>query len=112
MKELLERWQALSPARITAQEYPVRLDHEDAARIHALADLFPGRTCEQIITDLLSAALDELAAEMPYVQGKKVISNDEEGDPIFEDEGLTPRFMLLTRKYRKDLEAAQRGPAP
>ena len=61
---------------------------DDAARLHALAELFPGRTREQIITDLLGAALQEVAAAMPYVPGKKVISTDEQGDPVYEDAGL------------------------
>jgi hypothetical protein len=78
---------------------------DDAARLHALAEMFPGRTREQIITDLLSAALQEVAAVMPYVQGTKVISTDEQGDPIYEDAGLTPRFAELTRQYKKKLEA-------
>jgi len=42
---------------------------------------------------------------MPYIAGKKVISSDEQGDPIYEDVGLTPRFVELTRKNRKRLEA-------
>lgn len=106
MKELLDRWQAQGPGRVTAQDYPVRLDLDDAARIHALAEMFPGRTREQLITDLLSAALDQLAAEMPYTPGKKVIATDEQGDPVYEDAGYSPRFMQLTRKNRKELEAA------
>jgi hypothetical protein len=42
---------------------------------------------------------------MPYVPGKKVISTDEQGDPVYEDAGPTPRFAELTRHYRKKLEA-------
>ncbi len=42
---------------------------------------------------------------MPYIAGKKVISTDEQGDPVYADEGPTPRFMELTRKNRKKLEA-------
>ena len=106
MKELLERWQSQAAGRITTHTYPVHLDLADAARIHALAELFPGRSREQIITDLLSAALDELAAAMPYVAGSKVISNDEQGDPIYEDAGLTPRFIALTRKHQQLLKGS------
>ncbi len=104
-KELLEAWRHDASGVRTASEYPVRLSVDDAARLHALAEMFPGRTREQIITDLLSAALQELAAAMPYVPGKKVISTDEQGDPLYEDAGPTPRFAELTRKFRKQLEA-------
>ena len=107
-KQLLESWQQTAASTRTAAEYAVRLPIDDAARLHALAEMFPGRTPEQLITDLLSAALQEVAAAMPYVPGKKVISTDEQGDPVYEDVGMTPRFMELTRKYRKKLEAEAR----
>src|SRR5262249_591037 len=84
---------------------------DDAARLHALADLFPGRTREQLITDLLGSALQEVAAAMPYVAGSKVISTDEQGDPVYEDVGLTPRFTELTRKYNKSLDKVGRDRA-
>jgi hypothetical protein len=106
MKELLERWQSEAATPVTAQTYPVHLPIDDAARIHALAELFPGRTHEQIITDLLSAALDELAAAMPYIPGTQVIRTDEQGDPVYGDAGLTPQFMALTRKHQKALKGA------
>ena len=61
-KPLLDRWKKdAAPAR-TAKEYPIRLDLDDAARLHALAELFPGQPVEVIITDLLRAGLDEIAA--------------------------------------------------
>jgi hypothetical protein len=104
-KELLDDWRQSASATRTASEYTVRLPVDDAARLHALAELFPGRTREQLITDLLGAALHEVAASMPYVQGGKVISSDEQGDPLYEDVGLTPRFTELTRQFKKKLEA-------
>lgn len=104
-KELLDSWRETAAGPRTAAEYAVRLPVDDAARLHALAELFPGRSREQIITDLLGAALQELAAAMPYVPGKKVISTDDQGDPVYEDAGPTPRFAELTRKYKKQLEA-------
>jgi len=105
-KELLDSWHQTASGVRTVTEYAVRLPLDDAARLHALAEMFPGRTPEQLITDLLSAALQEVAAAMPYVPGKKVISTDEQGDPVYEDVGPTPRFIELTRKHRKKLEAA------
>jgi len=104
-KELLDAWQQGAKASRTATDYAVRLPLDDAARLHALAELFPGRTREQIITDLLSIALQEVAAAIPYIPGPKVISRDDQGDPLYEDVGLTPRLMELTRKHRKRLEA-------
>ena len=70
--------------------------------------MFPGRSVEQLITELLGEALKEIVAAMPYVAGKRVISTDEQGDPVYEDVGLTPRFMELARKHRRALEDASK----
>jgi hypothetical protein len=107
-RQLLEAWQQGATGERTAAEYAIRLPIDDAARLHALTDMFPGRTREQLITDLLSAALQEVAAAMPYVPGTTVISRDEQGDPVYEDAGLTPRFMDLARKHRRRLEAEKK----
>jgi hypothetical protein len=103
-KPLLDRWKKPpAPAR-TSKEYAVRLPLDDAARLQALAELFPGCSIEEMVTDLLGAGLDEIAAAMPYQKGPKIISRDDHGDPVYEDIGLTPRFVELTRKYKKNLE--------
>jgi hypothetical protein len=104
-KSLLEEWKRTAAPALTAKEYAVRLPLDDASRLHALVELFPGRRMEDIVTDLLHAALDELAGAMPYVPGPKVISRDDQGDPVYEDAGLTPRFVELTRKFKKALRA-------
>ena len=108
-KPLLDRWKKDAAPVRTAKEYAIRLELDDASRLHALAELFPGRPLETIITDLLHASLDEIAAAMPYERGPKVISRDDQGDPLYEDIGLTPRFVELTRKFKKKLEAESRG---
>ena len=104
-KPLLDRWKKDAAPALTAKEYKVRLPVDDASRLHALLELFPGRTAEEIVTDLMHAALDEVAAAMPYEPGPKVISRDDRGDPVYEDVGLTPRFEDLTRKCKKRLLA-------
>jgi hypothetical protein len=104
-KSLLDRWKKEAPPLRCAREYSVRLSLEDASRLQALAELFPGQAVEEIVTDLLRVALDEIAAAMPYERGSKVISHDDQGDPVYEDVGLTPRFVELSRKFKKSLEA-------
>jgi hypothetical protein len=107
-KPLLDRWKKDAAPVRTAREYAVRLELDDASRLQALAELFPGQPLEAMITDLLHAGLDEIAAAMPYERGSKVISRDDQGDPLYEDIGLTPRFVELTRKFKKELEAQAR----
>jgi hypothetical protein len=105
-KPLLDRWKK-DPAPVrTAKEYSIRLELDDAARLHALGELFPGQPIEAMVTDLLHAALDEIAAAMPYERGPKVISRDDHGDPLYEDIGLTPRFVDLTRQFKKKLKTS------
>ena len=104
-KPLLDRWKKEPLPVRTAKEYSMRLDLDDAARLHALAELFPGQPIEVIVTDLLHAAIDEIAAAMPYERGPKVISRDDHGDPVYEDIGMTPRYVDLTRRFKKSLKA-------
>jgi hypothetical protein len=104
-KPLLDRWKKDPPPVLTAREYAVRLPLDTAARLHALVELFPGRSVEEIVTDLLHAGLEEIAAAMPYEPGPKIISRDDHGDPVYEDIGMTPRFVELTRQLKKRLEA-------
>jgi hypothetical protein len=109
-KALLDRWKRRTQPLLTARDYPVRLTLDDAARLHALAELFPGMRLDDIITDLLHTALDEVAASMPYEPGPKVISRDDHGDPVYEDVGLTPQFIELARRHRRSI-APQDPPA-
>ena len=100
-KALLDTWAASKPPRKTRKTYEIHLTVEDAAKIAALSDLFPGITADRVISDLLSASLNQLQAEMPYEPGDKVIREDEFGDPVFEDAGLTPRFQELVKARLK-----------
>lgn len=99
VKDLLDTWQAASSGGEKTQAYSIHLSRYEAAKIAALAEMYPGRTPTGIIEDLLSAALSELEATMPYIPGKTVISEDEHGDPVYEDAGPTPRFKALTHKH-------------
>lgn len=110
-KELLESWRQSAAAPRTANTYAVRLPLDEAAQLAALADMFPGRAPEQLISELLGVALQEVAAAMPYVAGKRVISTDEQGDPVYEDVGPTPRFMELARNHRRALESLAQAPS-
>lgn len=102
-KALLDAWAAQEEPVMTSETYAIHLSADDAARVHALADLFPGVSHERIITDLLASALEQIEAAIPYVPGDKVIREDEFGDPVYEDKGLTPKFRSLVRKHRKAL---------
>ena len=99
VKEVLKKWEENSQATQTVKKIPVHLSMRDSARIRALSELFTGFSEERVITDLISAALDEIEEALPYVKGSKVVAEDEFGDPIYEDVGMTPEFERLTNKY-------------
>ena len=52
----------------------------------------------------MTPGLDELEVAMPYVQGTRVIAEDDRGDPIYEDVGNTARFHTLIKKHVATLE--------
>jgi len=99
MRNLIKYWEANSHSKSATKEMNVSLTIRDLARICALADIYSGRTKEQIVSDLVAAALDEIEEAFPYVQGSKVIAEDEFGEPVYEDIGVTPKFEVLTMKH-------------
>lgn len=103
ISELIQRWGEDTRHRIGQLEYRVRLPLYDAARIEALRAMYPGRDDGDIMADLIHAALDELEVAMPYVPGKQVIAEDDQGDPIYEDLGPTPRFYILSHEFLRKL---------
>ncbi|MCP5152227.1 MAG: type 1 pili tip component [Ectothiorhodospiraceae bacterium] len=113
VRELIKQWEDHAAEPLTVREYCIRLPVEDAARVAALAEIYPRRRVEDLLIDLLSAALDELEEGMPYVQGERIISEDDQGDPIYADAGPASRFRDLKRRFARDLGAeAARDAAP
>lgn len=100
VKNLLNEWASTALINKPVMSLNLQLPLELSAHLLALKDMYPGRTLEQLLFDLISAAIDELKETLPYQQGDKVIAEDEYGDPMYEDVGLTPRFLELTQFYR------------
>ncbi|AKH69516.1 hypothetical protein IMCC21906_01841 [Spongiibacter sp. IMCC21906] len=107
VRDLLSLWEETAGGTLTADSFSVRLPIKDAARLKALSELYPRRSIEDLITDLLTASLDELESAMPYVRGSKVVARDELGDPLYEDIGPTPRYLSLTDKYLSNYKKHQ-----
>lgn len=61
--DLPKHWtQQKEPAELT-HDYSLRLPLEDAARVAALAELYPDRSESDILNDMVAAALDDLASQ-------------------------------------------------
>ncbi|APZ41758.1 hypothetical protein [Acidihalobacter ferrooxydans] len=98
IKQLVETWQEEAKAPPRDRELKLSIASGDLAKLQALSDLY-GRDVETLACELLEAALYEVTEALPYVPGKTVVGEDECGDPIYEDAGLTPRFLELTRDH-------------
>ncbi|MNT22439.1 hypothetical protein D3C72_1578210 [compost metagenome] len=103
IRELARHWEQNAKGRLSPTGHVLHLDVESAARLAALAEMYPKRRPEELLGELLGAALEELEASFPYIQGQHVIATDEEGDPLYEDIGPTPRFLALSRRYLQDM---------
>jgi len=103
IRELAKHWEQNAKGRLTKTAYSIHLDVESAARLAAIAEMYPKRHPEELLGELIGAALEELETSFPYVKGSHVVATDEEGDPLYEDIGPTPRFLTLSRRYLHDL---------
>ncbi|SDX23485.1 hypothetical protein [Marinobacter mobilis] len=63
--ELPKHWESKPEAVERSHDYNLRLPLEDAARIAALAELYPNRSESDILNDMISAALDDLVRQTP-----------------------------------------------
>lgn len=107
LKQLVEHWENHAQGHVTDETYEVHLSIEDAAKLDALVEMYPKRSKEQLIRELLSAAFCQLEASFPYIQGSTVVATDEMGDAIYEDVGPTPRYLALTRKFLAERTGAK-----
>ncbi|HHS88812.1 MAG TPA: hypothetical protein ENJ26_00410 [Rhodobacteraceae bacterium] len=98
VSDLIPNWEKTSGHQSLTSQFTVDLPPYEAARIHALAQMYSDKSPENIIHDLIIAALNELETTMPYVPGYNVISKDETGEPIYDDIGPSPLYRALTKK--------------
>lgn len=111
ISELVREWESSATGRMSSTRYNIPLDVESAARLAALAEMYPKRSTEELLGELVGAALEAIETSLPYQRGSKVIATDEQGDPIYEDIGPTPRFLALSRKHLERMlgEQAERS---
>lgn len=85
IRELAQHWEENAKGRLTDTGYTIHLDVEAAARLAAIAEMYPKRHPEELLGELIGAALEEFEASLPYVKGSTVVATDEEGDPLYEE---------------------------
>ncbi|EXF45076.1 hypothetical protein BAY1663_02484 [Pseudomonas sp. BAY1663] len=110
ISELVSHWERDAKGRMSQTRYTIPLDVESAARLAALAEMYPKRSTEALLGELVGAALEAVETSLPYVRGTQVIATDEQGDPIYEDVGPTPRFLELSRQHLQRMLDEQKAP--
>lgn len=105
IQQLLKQWEQRARNNEPLHELTLNLPRHELAKIHALQEMYPGKSADELLAELLITALHELEGAFPYIQGDTVVAEDEDGDPIFEDVGPTPRFIELTRKHVARLQS-------
>ncbi|MDY6841302.1 MAG: hypothetical protein SV429_07350 [Pseudomonadota bacterium] len=63
--DLPKYWEQQKEPVEPGHEYNLRLPLEDAARVAALAELYPDRSESDILNDVIGAALDDLVRQSP-----------------------------------------------
>ena len=108
LRNLVNYWDQHARGRLASDRVNVRISDQDQEALDALARQYPLKSREDLLRDLMCAALTELEACFPYREGTRVIARDEDGFEIYEDAGLTPRFLNLSKKYMKELKSGSR----
>lgn len=120
---LFDSWSSPDNTRLTPKQFSFRLPIHVAAKISALSDMFPQQTRTQIVSDLLTSALDEFEKELPESPGDPVREDyafqiaeqlEQSCEPLFFLGGQRGRFRSLANQYfadlEKDLDSQTSGP--
>jgi hypothetical protein len=102
-KHLASLWSAPDNTRLTAKQSSFRLPVHVAAKLAALAELYPNKTKTQLVGDLLAAALVEMEKALPGYPGR-YFGDDEDGSALYEETGPAQKFRDLSNKYYAELE--------
>lgn len=107
IKDLVSYWDKHARGRLTRDASFMALSDQHHRMLEKLAVLYPLKSPQDLMRDLISSSLDEIETGFPYVQGTKVVAHDEDGFEIYEDQGVTPEFVRLSQKHIKRLKARQ-----
>ena len=69
--DLPKHWQEEKKPEDRTHDYNLRLPLEDAARVAALAEMYPDRSEADILNDMIAAALDDPAESTPLKEKLK-----------------------------------------
>jgi hypothetical protein len=97
-------WAEPDKSRLTAKQLSFRLPVPVAAKLFAIAEMFPHRSRTQLVGDLLGAAINDFEQSFAPVRGQSG-SHPVTGEAIYEDVGPIKRYRELANRHYKALEA-------
>lgn len=65
IRELAQHWEQNAAGTLSRTGHVLHLDLESEARLAALIDMYPKRTAEELLGELVAAALEEVEASFP-----------------------------------------------
>ena len=112
---LHDLWASPDNSRLVSKQFSFRFPVHIAAKIAALAEVYPQKNRTQMVADLLTAALDELEKNLPaqcceadpHAQSSYDEYNYHEGiksDTLYEMGGTRAHYRRLCNDHYKALE--------
>ncbi len=102
IKKMLHDWEGRSTRAGELVKTEVVLNRQDLIRLEALAEAYE-LPPDEMLADLIGTALREIEQQIPYEAGSRVI-RVEEGDPVYEDIGRTPRYLAAIARREREAE--------
>ena len=109
-------WSGPDNSRLVSKQFSFRLPVHLAAKIAALGDMYPQKNRTQLVSDLLTAAMDNFEVNLPFEKGQGDTTENDyyaklhaehegyEHEQAYMITGARSRFRHLTNKYYKELE--------
>lgn len=102
ISQMLQAWEQHMVEHRPQIDYEVAVQRDDIIKLETLAELYQ-LPLNDIIANLITAAIKETEQKMPYVQGRTVI-RVEEDEPVFEDIGQTPRYIAIKQRLEQQAQ--------
>ncbi|CAN1511166.1 hypothetical protein MCEKH45_00805 [Methylophilaceae bacterium] len=115
-QHLHDMWSGPDNSRLVSKQFSFRLPVHIAAKLAALAELYPQKNRTQVVSDLLTAALDDLESSLPQLLGNPLSREDEKTERMIADHlnetyepcyylgGARARFRDLANQHYRALE--------
>ena len=108
-------WAAPDNGRLVSKQFSFRFPVHIAAKIAALAEVYPQKNRTQIVADLLTTALDDLEKNLPSkyyeadpevqrMQDDYSYNNGSKKETVYELGGIRGKYRNLCNRHYKALE--------